>query len=226
MIRYRFEFSDSDRIEFDLEEGAGTSIEADGYQPPDWIKLEQNRCKRCTVPEGSRRSCPAALAFDPLLQKFGTRISYEKVWLTVEINDVTMQGELPTQRAVRSLAGLRLALSDCPIMRKLKPMAHFHLPFGDREQTAFRFLGMHLIGQVLRLQEGLQPDWELDGLRKLAADLHMVNIGLAKRIRSATEKDAAANSVVMLDTLATTVELGLKEGLETLKPLFEAYLNP
>jgi len=225
MIRYRFDFDAGDGIEFDLEEDADTSVEAGGGEPPEWMLLEQGRCKRCTVAEGSRRTCPAALAFQPVLEAFGARISFEKVRLTVEVHGVTLQGELPTQRAVRSLAGLRLALSACPVMRRLKPMAHFHLPFGEKEHTAFRFLGTHLIGQYLRGQQGLDPDWALDELRALTADLHMVNQALAGRIRFAAEKDAAVNSVVMLDTFATTVELNLEDELEALKPLFEAYLE-
>lgn len=225
MIRYSFDFGEDDRIEFELEEDSNTSVETEGSQPPEWMRLEHERCERCTIPEGSRLTCPAGLAFQPVLEAFGSRISFEKVTLTAELQGVSMRGELPTQRAVRSLAGLRLALSDCPVMRKLRPMAHFHLPFGEKQHTAFRFLGTHLIGQYLRGQQGLEPDWALDELLALAKDLHMVNQGLANRIRTAAEKDAAVNSVVMLDTYATTVEMDLEEDLEALKPLFAAYLE-
>jgi len=225
MIRYCFDFSEGDSLEFDLEEDGDTSVEPEGFEPPEWMRLVHGRCERCTLPEDSRATCPAALAFEPVLTAFGSRVSFEKVNLAVELHGITLQAELPTQRAVRYLAGLRLALSACPVMRRLRPMAHFHLPFGQKEHTAFRFLGTHLIGQWLRRRQGLEPDWELNELRALTADLHMVNQGLAERVRTAADKDAAINSVVMLDNLATTVEMDLEEQLEPLEPLFEAYLQ-
>jgi hypothetical protein len=225
VIRYLFDFGADDRIQFEVERDSDTSVETESDPVPEWIALDRHRCDRCEIPPGSRRTCPAALSLKPVVEAFGSRISYENVRMTAELNGFTLSGTLPTQRALRALAGLVLALSSCPVMRKLRPMAHFHLPFGTREQTTFRFLGTHLVAQYLRERQGLPPDWSLDGLRDLVADLHMVNIGLADRIRMVAELDAPANSVALLDTFASAVELSLEQDFDRLQPLFAAYFT-
>ena len=136
-----------------------------------------------------------------------------------------MEAAASTQQAVRSLVGLLLALSRCPVMENLRPMAHFHLPFADMEHTQFRALGMYLIAQYLRNGMGLNPDWTLDGLLELYQNLQVVNRKLADRVRAASERDATVNGLIILDALAQSVELGINQNLKKLRPLFEMYMR-
>jgi hypothetical protein len=143
----------------------------------------------------------------------------------VESPQGRLEHTLSTQSAVRSLIGLLMALSACPVMQKLRPMARHHLPFGDQAHTMFRYVGMYLIAQYLRARRGDAPDWNMAGLLTLFSQLHQVNRHLADRIRAASEADATVNSLIFLDTFATSAEIDVEECLVDLEPHFAAYLD-
>jgi len=53
--------------------------------------------------------------------------------------------ETPLHVALSSLIGLYMATGGCPVMERLKPMARFHLPFADEEETMFRAMSAYLL---------------------------------------------------------------------------------
>ena len=225
MIRYKFAFEDGSEMEFEADENGDASSEEYLESLPGWLALDRFCCDHCAVEPDSRRACPAALSIRPLIEAFGRRVSHENVLVTVLVNDVKMEAVTSLQNGVRSLGGLLLALSACPTMMKLRPMARFHLPFGDMDQTVFRAVGMYLTAQHLRQVKGLTPDWSLDGLKDVYGEVHRVNEKLADRIRAASQADATVNSLIILDSLGHIVELRIKKNLEKLVPLFAAYLE-
>ncbi|MFH2006892.1 MAG: hypothetical protein ABI333_09940 [bacterium] len=225
MISYTFIFDEETRISFKVEENADTSEEQPGDEVPAWLALGNHKCDLCTFPAGSRKTCPAALSIRPVVEAFSTRLSYEEVMVIVGGSRGRLETTLATQAAVRSLAGLLMALSACPVMRKLRPMAHYHVPFGTREHTMFRYVGMYLTAQYLRSTTDREPDWTLKGLLQLFRELHQVNKQLAERIRDASVQDATVNSIIFLDTFATAAELDVEESLADLLPLFSAHLD-
>lgn len=224
MIRYRFETSPGEEVVFEIDPEGGAPAAAEGAVP-DWALLDRHRCDPCTLDPAERRACPAALAILPAVEAFSKNLSFEDMTVGVEIEGIGLRATLPAQRAVRSLLGLQLALSDCPVMRRLRPMARFHVPFGAKEHTAFRFLATHLIAQHLRREEGKPADFSLDGLHALFSDVHRVNARLADRIRAASEQDAAVNSLVLLDNFAHVAEINIEQSTRLLRPLFEVYLQ-
>ena len=225
MIRYTFIFSPESRLEFQVQEDADTSVETPGDPVPDWIALEPFRCEDCKVPAGSRKTCPAALAMKPVVELFREHVSIEKVDLIVEMHGVNLAGVLPLQIALRSLLGLLLAFSSCPVLMLFRPLAHFHLPFGDKEHNTFRVLGMYLIAQFLKNRKGLSADWELENVPDLVGKVHRVNRRLSERLRAVPGGDASINSLISLDVFAAMVELSLDDGEEQLRPLFSAYFS-
>ena len=48
-----------------------------------------------------------------------------------------------------------MALSGCPVLEQLKPMARFHLPFASVEETIYRAASMYL---AIMLQEPTQDN--------------------------------------------------------------------
>lgn len=226
MIHYTFIVDQDTKFDFTVTEDSDTSVELEGDPVPQWARLEHLQCADCTLPAGSRKSCPAALAIKPVIEAFSNRISFQPVKVQVAMQDITMEASIPAQYAVRSLAGLLLALSSCPVLTKLRPMAHFHLPFGAKEHTAFRYLGTFLIAQYLRYGHGLPHSWDLDELLELFACLHRVNSRLAERICEATREDATVNSLIGLDTFVTSAELGIQKHLAKWEQLFAPYLTP
>ncbi len=227
MIRYEFEFNKDNIVRFACDPNGYTSVETGNETVSDWMRLDRHRCPDCEVPIGSRVTCPAALSLVPVLKEFSTRISHEKVKVTVHRpeEDIRVEGTTSIQQAMRSLIGLILALSSCPTMMHLRPMAHFHLPFGDTKHTLFRVVGSYLIAQYMRKAGGLEPDWSLDGLLDIYSRIHTINSTLAARLREAAEKDAAVNSVVILDILGYEVETSIETELNALKPLFAIYFK-
>ena len=225
MFRYTFTFDRQTRIELEVDESTDTSPEPVDVVIPDWVRLDKFRCRGCALPVGSRRTCPAAQALLPVVETFRNHVSYEPVRVQVQTDRLSFEATLPAPDAARSVFGQLLALCACPVLRQLRPLAFYHLPFATRQHTAFRFLGSYLIGQVLRRQQGLPADWDLGGLLRLVDELHEVNSCLADRIRAASEQDAAVNSVIYLDAFAHGVEFDIEQGLIQLQPLFAAYLK-
>ncbi|SHL10979.1 hypothetical protein SAMN02745216_04626 [Desulfatibacillum alkenivorans DSM 16219] len=225
MIKYAFEYTDGAMMYYELDENAyypeaGTVLEGE------WLNLEEFKCRICTIDPETHPQCPAAMALWPVLRDFGHRISHEPVNVQVDWTDVHLEAVTSTQQAVRSMVGLMLALCRCPVMEKLRPMAHFHLPFADAAHTQFRVLGMYLIAQYLRENSGMEPDWTLEGLLQNYRELQHANRRLAERIRAASETDAAVNGLIILDALAQSVEMGINQNLKKLRPLFEMYMDP
>ncbi|MBU2489751.1 MAG: hypothetical protein KKA60_10205 [Proteobacteria bacterium] len=227
MIRYRFEFAENSIREFFMDEQGDTSQEGeDMVEMEEWMLLSAHRCPGCEIEPDSRLTCPAALAVSPVIRAFGDRVSHDPVDVTVERDNIRITTTTSTQQAVRSILGLLLALSSCPVMKMLRPMAHFHLPMGDAKNTVFRVLGTFLIAQYLRQSQGLAPDWSMAGLLSLYEQIHEVNVHLAERLRAASLNDAAINSLVILDALGQEVGHTLTKNLEKLRPLFSMYLEP
>ncbi len=224
MIKYAFEYEDGDRVTYNLDENAYFPEEGEVMEG-DWLDLDAFKCRVCTLDPKVHTQCAAALAVWPVLQAFTNRISHEPVRVSVDWTDVQLEATTSTQQAVRSMVGLMLALSRCPVMEKLRPMAHFHLPFADAEHTQFRVLGMYLIAQYMRNTNGLAPDWDLGGLLDHYKNLQHVNRRLADRIRAASKMDATVNGLIILDALAQSVEMGINQNLKKLRPLYEMYLR-
>lgn len=225
-ICYTLTFAENKRFEFDVDLDSDTSVETGNESLPDWVKLENFRCSHCSLPEGSRRTCPAALSIKPLVETFGDLVSYDTVQATVNIQkSVRIEASMPAQDVVRALAGLLLALSACPVLMKLRPMAHFHLPFASLDHTIFRFLGTYLIAQHIRQLHGEKPNWNLDGLWNIFEEIHAVNKNLADRINAASKEDAMVNSLIALDMFAHAGQMEIQKHLKKLETLFSAYLQ-
>ena len=221
MIRYSFAFANGCHADFEVDEqapSAPTPRSSEGQ--PDWMDLDTHRCAHCPFPRGKRVVCPAFDAIFPAVKTFDRCVSCETCDLTVDQNGVTHQAHTTAQNAVRSLIGLQLALSGCPTMNRLRPMARFHVPLSDADQTVFRVFGMHMLKQYLRQARGETPDWTLAGLQALYSDIHNVNGRLATRIRAASHEDASVNGLVILDALAHAVEHNIQTHLERLAPCF------
>lgn len=227
MIRYIFAFDDGTRAEFCVDEKAlvppaPASLEGS----PKWMDLDKHRCPHCPLTRSNHLACPAIEAIFPTIKSFDHRVSSDKCDLTVEQNDVTHHARTSIQNAARSLIGLQLALSACPTMHKLRPLARFHMPLADGDETIFRVFGMHMLRQYFHQAGGDAPNWNLAALQALYQDIHEVNRYLAERIRSATHKDATVNGLVILDSFAHEVDYNIETNLRELAPYFDAAASP
>ena len=118
--------------------------------------------------------------------------------------------------------GLLLATSGCPITAYMRPMARFHLPLSNDLETAYRAVGMYLVGQYLRVKATQDSDYNLNGLIDIYDELHEINIAIAQRLKGSgvvTE----VNALAMLDLFAQGIPNSIEDSLPELDCLFSAY---
>ena len=121
------------------------------------------------------------------------------------------------QTGLRALMGLVMATSGCPVLSKLKGLAHYHLPFATVEETTFRTVSLYLLRQYFVQRDGGVPDLALRGLLTYYEELQDLNQAFQNRLRAASARDANLNAINSLFSLAAVVAIALEENLETLR---------
>jgi len=113
-----------------------------------------------------------------------------------------------------------MATSGCPALDIMRPMAWFHLPFANVDESLFRSTASYLLRQYFQAQAGAVPDFQLAEIKTLYHQVELVNHGMLERIRHATVLDADRNAIVILNSLAQILSLEVDSGLDRLRPLF------
>jgi hypothetical protein len=155
----------------------------------------------------------------------GRVVSYHTIHVDVITNERYISRATSAQKGVSSLMGLIMAVSGCPHMAFLKPMARFHLPFATSEETIFRAVSMYLLAQNYRRKLGHNPDLDLTGLVRIYDNIQTVNASIAERLRAASQTDSAVNALVLLDNHAKFLSDVLDESLEDIGYLFAPFLT-
>ena len=121
---------------------------------------------------------------------------------------------------VRSLFGLYMALSGCPVTSRMRPMAVTHLPFASMEETLGRAVRYYLLKQYYVMKSGGAPDWELKGLLSLYEELDTVNSAFIKRVRRASERDSNLNAICGFSTFSKLYNLAFDDLMDEEKNVF------
>ena len=124
------------------------------------------------------------------------------------------------EEGLRSLMGLIMANSDCPILSNLKPMAFTHLPFSNQEEFIVRSAGTYLLRQYFNMKDHKESDWDLDGLVALNRELQLVNQAVWQRVHSACEGDSNLKALLSFFTLSSSVSYSLETQLTKIKRKF------
>lgn len=192
---------------------------------PQWVNLEYHCCENCSLSPKTHPYCPVMINLYDVQKEFNTIMSYEQVSLKVSTVDRTVIQDTTVQRGLSSLVGLIMATSGCPHTQFFKPMARFHLPLANKDETLFRATSMYLLAQYIRANKGLEADFELTGLSVIYHNMETVNAAIAERLREASKADAAANAVILLDLFAKIVPLVIDKSLEKIEYLFDSYVG-
>ncbi|TBW49230.1 hypothetical protein EZI54_19995 [Marinobacter halodurans] len=226
-IHYQFSFENggrwSHRIPI-LQSDDAEDRSAD-TEPGDWTRLGNHQCEHCPLSVSHHARCPFAVALQPVLDGLGSHESHETVAVRVETPQREVSGTTSLQRGMGSMLGVVGAFSGCPHLRILRPMARLHLPFSNAQETMVRVFGIYLAGQHLRQFHGLEADWEMHKLRESYRAIRKVNQGMSRRLREVASDDTANNSVVLLDLLASDVELALDEYEGELDVVLQEFLE-
>jgi len=218
---YTFEFQNRDSIEYSVLLDAKT-LEFVSSPPelyPKWTLLENNKCSVCDLDE-THKYCPAAVSIISLLEYFKDSISYEQVEVTVDVGTRKYVKSTSLQDGLSSLTGLLMVASGCPIMKILRPMARFHLPFATIDETEYRAASMYLFSQFFVMENDGEPDWELKKLYNAYGAIVKLNKSFANRLRSVVEQDANVNALIILDIFANTMKASDGGKFEGVKHLF------
>jgi hypothetical protein len=229
-ISFRFEIAldghDGEPVTFTLRIDESTLNQAHDEGPqPDWARLEYYQCPGCPLDVEKHPQCPAALSLAELIEQFGPYMSYDKAEMTVETRERRVTAQISLQSALRSILGLYLATSGCPVLAKFKPMARFHLPFASRDETVFRAASAYMLAQYRLKQLNRPYEFGLDGLRGLYKDVSRINQCLANRIRGAAKGDAHLNAISLLDIFAQELTYSINDEVAELDYLFRAYIG-
>ena len=193
--------------------------------PPSWTELSYRQCSHCPLNVKKDTHCPQALQLAALLKKCSSLISYEKVSATVTTEQRTTTKNTTAQRAISSLMGLLIATSGCPHTHLFRPMARFHLPFADEEETLFRAASTFLLLRYLKSEDGEPVELSLEGLKEIYENIGIMNHDFSKRIANTVDHDASLNALFTLDILAHFTRFGLEDSLRHLRRLFQETLK-
>lgn len=114
------------------------------------------------------------------------------------------------------MLGLKMAMSSCPLLSELKPMAVHHLPFATTDEFIMRSVSHYLLQQYFHKRSGSQPDWELKGLVERNQRLQLVNQALWQRIHSVCQGDSNLKALLNFFSMASSVSFSLESQLRKL----------
>ncbi|MEN8169212.1 MAG: hypothetical protein ABFS08_03230 [Pseudomonadota bacterium] len=225
--KYRFLFKDGREEVFDivLDGNKLEPVEKLPEKLPEWTRLDFNKCPNCTLDSLEAFYCPLAARLMPLVDKMHNVISIDDVKVEVTLDERIVTRDASAQEGISALMGIITATSGCPNTVFFKPMARFHLPFANTEETFYRAASMYMLGQYYRWQAGKSVDMDLEGIHKFYEQVAVVNKGIADRLRSEKREDGSVNAIVLLDMFVKSMPMLLDETLDELKPLFFPYIN-
>lgn len=217
-IEYRVTLDDahefSYRIELDRQYDA---LEASSA--PKWTRLEHQQCSNCPLSRDDFSHCPAAVDLHQVIGDFHGLPAFTKalVWVRTPEREYTKQVGL--EEGLRSLLGVIMATSACPILGRLKPMAHNHLPFASNQEFALRAVSLYLTEQYFNSREARPADWELKGLVKQFQQLQLVNQAFWQRIHDVCEGDSNLKAFLTFFSMSSSMTYSLQTQLQKIRPL-------
>jgi hypothetical protein len=226
-IRYSFKFGRSKHEVFDLHLDK-EYYELQGNTPevlPPWTKLDFHQCPNCPLEARHVLRCPLAVNLVNIVKKFDSFLSYNDTLMVVTTKERIISKMTTVQRAVGSMMGLIIAASGCPQTAYFRPMARFHLPLANDEETIYRAASMYLLAQFFVNKDGKKVDFELQGLKSIYRNIQLINCTIAERLRAASKSDSVLNAIVDLDIYAQTLMIVIEESLEELQHMYKPYLD-
>ncbi|MCP3951203.1 MAG: hypothetical protein GY697_03155 [Desulfobacterales bacterium] len=225
-IDYRFKLPDKSEKSFKLRLDPSTAelVRSPSIDLPDWTRLGFHQCPNCPYETAAVAHCPASVCIMEVVQCFNGLISYDEIEVEIITSERRLSQKTSAQQGISSLMGLLIAASGCPRSAYFKPMARFHLPLSNPDETMYRATTMYLLAQYFRKQANQDYDMDLEGLAEIYQNMQIINYALADRIRAASETDSSVNALILLDMHAKTLTYVIEEYLDSLKKMFSAYL--
>ncbi len=228
VIKYGFKLPDETREDYVLTIDGNTLelIRSETSVSPDWARLDFCQCSNCSLDIAIHPYCPLMVNLTEIVKGFDRILSYDEVLLKVVTEERYVVQKTTAQRALSSLMGLIIAASACPHTVFFKPMARFHLPLANSDETMYRAASTYLLAEYFRKKSSnTKNSFDITGLGSIYKDMQIVNAAIADRLRSASTSDSSVNAIVLLDMYAKAVPYFIVESMEEIEYLFAAYVN-
>ncbi len=225
-FEYEFAFPDGHKKKFPIQLDPKTLelIAPAREKLPDWTKLDCCQCPNCPLKVQEHPFCPVAKNLFPVIEVFSCDLSYREVKVTIRTEPRDYQKTVPLQTALRSLFGIYMATSGCPVLDRLRPLVFTHLPFATTKETAYRAISMYVMAQFFIQRQGGKPDLELTGLDQVYKEIEIVNRAFHKRLSTIRIQDATLNAICSLNCYAQFTEMVLaSDQIKEIEALFSAY---
>ncbi len=193
--------------------------------PPDWARLEFKQCSNCPLNTTLIRYCPIAANLSGIVREFSDFTGPDKATVLVHVKERAYLKTCSLLEGLSPLLGIIMTTSGCPIMEPLKPMVRYHLPFASLDETVFRMISMFLVAQFIRSRSGKKPEWTLEGLSRIYAEVKKLNKDFSLRMRAAAKSDANIHALVKLNVFAVMVPIEAEKTLKEITASYSSYLR-
>ena len=184
---------------------------------PEWTQLKHNQCTNCPLSVKDGKYCRAAVDLTRVVTDFQRMPAITKAGVKVVTPERDYYKETSLEEGLRSLMGLVMATSACPILQQLKPNARNHLPFASQEDFIIRSAALYLLRQYFNYRTGDRPDWDLQGLISLNEELQTLNQAFWQRVHDACENDSNLKALLSFFNLSSSMSYSLEAQLQSIR---------
>ena len=219
-IEYTFTMDDGKVLHYKIKFTRPRPEILDRSDYPEWTELGFKQCGNCPLSTKEYSHCPVAIDSKEIVFGFREILSCSATNVRVITPEREYFKRCDAQTGLRALIGFVMATSTCPILSKMRGMAHYHLPFASIDEIVFRATSWYLLGQYYIHQDGGKADLELNGLKIYYKELLTLNYDFLQRIRAASEADSNLDVLSTLFSISSLLSVSLDQHLTRLKPLF------
>ncbi|MDH1261564.1 MULTISPECIES: DUF6901 family protein [unclassified Pseudomonas] len=217
-IEYRITLDDNHEFSYRIELDRVYDAEQ-AKTAPSWTRLDYQQCSNCPLSKNAFSHCPAAVDLHRVIEDFQGLPAFKRasVWVRTPEREYTKQVGL--EEGLRALLGVIMATSACPVLGKLRPMAHNHLPFANNQEFILRAFSLYLSRQYFNFREGRHADWELKGLVRMFQQLQLVNQAFWQRIHDTCQGDSNLKAFLTFFSMSSSMTYSLETQLQKIRPL-------
>ena len=217
-IQYTFTLEDS-TLHYDVNIDREFDLQQERPEAPEWAQLAYNQCPNCPLTVKDCAYCPAAVDLVQVVTDFQRLPAVKAAKVEVVTPEREYYKETSLEEGLRSLMGLIMATSACPILHKLKPNARNHLPFASQDEFIIRSAALYLLRQYFNYREGMRPDWDLQGLISINEELQTLNQAFWQRVHEACESDSNLKALLSFFNLSSSVSYSLEAQLQRVRSI-------
>jgi hypothetical protein len=222
-FNYQFQFAGEKTVDYEIlldPDTLSMICENHDQQLPEWTLLTYEQCQDCPLNLKAHPHCPIAVNIMELVEKFKSVFSYHDCTVVCVTAERTYLKQTTVMEGLSAIFGMIMATSDCPVMEFLKPMARFHLPFANIEETTVRTASMYLLAHYFQHRDSPEMTFNFKTLENHYAKVRLVNEGLLGRINSVSSEDADKNAIITLHSLSQFLSMEIDYSLGSLERIF------